>query len=309
MHEANDKDKKNEVHREKLPAEVKFDKAVYGGISYFAQAGTGILLTHWMRHSSGRPIFDKIAQKVGPAFIEKVTAKRGAAAVKEADHWIVVSTMIMVGNTFLLPVKWLENRKPEIVRGMTERSNNKREKWGETIAPEELAHQQELLAQLDKEPKQTWWSLAGGRAFGLAAVYATVWGVGQKNNEALERLTASAGKEMAEAVGAKELAKSKTMENYLRIGFIDMFYSTVSAGGLYVYSHFIRPPKKEKINGAVETERQVVRPLEEAVIEAVDPNINTNRPRPYVHSRSHPSTHVEEIKAVTQPEMQREARA
>lgn len=229
-----------------LPAENTFDKAVYGGISYGAQAGTGIILTNWIKHGGGRRYFDKMASWLGPAVIGKITGKTGKDAIEETSSWIVVSTMVMVGNTFLLPVKWLENRKPEIIRWMTERSNKKRESSGEAIPQEELQQQHTRLQQLEAQPKQNWWSLLGGRAFGLGAVYGVLWGIGNKNNERLETWSTRKIQGGLKAVGMDQAAKSQAVENYLRIGFYDVAYSAVSAGGLYVYSHLICPPEDQK---------------------------------------------------------------
>lgn len=235
-----------DAQRQKLPEEIKFDKAVYGGISYAAQAGTGIVLTNWIKNGGGQHYFQKLA--------EALTGARGASATEKASSFIIVSTMIMVGNAFLLPVKWLENRKPQIIRGMVERANKRREAHGDMPSEEELAHQLQHLDKLDKEPKQTWWSLGGGRAFSLAGVYLVERGIGGPRNEAMSIGTTKAIQEGIKAAGMKTLAQSKTLENYLRIGFYDMFYSTVSAGGLYIYSHFVKPPKKEQNLGQSEAD-------------------------------------------------------
>ena len=131
-----DKNNKKKHKREKLPMEIKFDKWVYGGISYWAQALTGMGIAYWMKYGSGKPIFEKAAEWTGKNIMSKITGKTGAAAVKEAHTTVTVSTMIMVGNTFLLPVKWLENRKPAIVRKWTEDENKSLEKAGTPISEE-----------------------------------------------------------------------------------------------------------------------------------------------------------------------------
>lgn len=228
--------------RHKPRAEIVFDKAVYGGISYAAQAATGVVLTHWIKHGSGRKYFDKMANWAGEKLISKITSKKGEDAVKEADSWIVVTTMVMVGNAFLLPVKWLENRKPKIVRWINEKQNDRT-----PPTPEQRAQQEKDLADLDKEPKQNWWSLLGGRAFGLGAVYAVLWGLGEKRNNAAENATVTTLQKGMKKIGLEKYTTpgGKT-DQYMRIGFYDVFYSMVSAGGLYLYSHFINPPHRCK---------------------------------------------------------------
>lgn len=233
-------------HCKKLPAEMAFDKAVYGGISYWAQAITGIVLTKWLRHGSGRKHFDKMANWVGPNFIEKVSSKRGKAAIDAADYWITVSTMVNVGNAFLLPVKWLENNKPQWVRSINDRMNKKREAKGETISAEELAYQEAHLKALDSAPKQSWWSLVIGRAFGLGVVYTALPLIG-KNNKIMEDFTVEQLQKGVSATGLEAVAKSKTFEDYSRIAFYDLVYSAFSASGLYVYSHFFHPKEKRQV--------------------------------------------------------------
>lgn len=236
----------NAPEREKLPTEVKFDKAVYGGISYAAQAGTGILLTYWLKYGSGKPHFEKAAKWLGPKIFRNRSIEE---ATKEISSPLMVSTMIMVGNTFLVPVKMLENHKPEIVRRWHEEHVKKKQSSDTPYTPEELAHQQECLRQLDAAPKQTWKSLLGGRAFGLAAVYSVLFGLGNARNEAAENYSAKVILKGLDKVGAKGLAKNKTLERYIHVGFLDVFYSMVSAGGLYVYSHYVNPPKRHKNEG------------------------------------------------------------
>ncbi len=233
------------TEREMLPAEKTFDRAVYGGISYAAQAATGIVLTYWLKYGSGKPHFEKAAKWLGPKVFRNRTVEE---ATKEISSPLMVSTMIMVGNTFLLPVKWLENNKAKIVRSWHEKHDAKMEAKGTPFTAEEKAHNEECLQKLEKEPPQTWGSLLGGRAFGLAAVYATLFALGNKRNEAAEEFSAKVIMKGVDAVGMKSLAKSKTFEKYIHVGFLDVFYSMVSAGGLYVYSHVINPPKHAPID-------------------------------------------------------------
>jgi|GEM_PF-6415809 len=232
--------------REILPSERFFDKAVYGGISYAAQAGAGIILSRWLKFGGGNKYYTKMAEWAGTKLCSAKTAEE---AIKVASRPVIVTTMIGVGTAFLLPVKWLENRKPQVVRWLHERDVAKEEARGHVFTPEEKAHDQKCLEQLENEPKQTWKSLLGGRAFGLAAVYAVLLAT-PKANERIENFAVKNILKGVDTVGLKTLAKSKKLDQYLHIGFLDVFYSAVSAGGLYVYSHYIRPPKKA--NAAVE---------------------------------------------------------
>lgn len=232
-----------------LQAEITFDKAVYGGISYAAQAGTGIVLSHWLKHGKGLKYYDKMAKWTAEHVIPLVSNKRGAAAVEAAKAPVIVTTMIMVGNSFIPPVKWIEARKPEIVRWLNERNNKKLAQKGYVQTDEERKSQDARLAALEKEPPQNWRSLMGGRVFGLAAVYATLFSLNRTpivNNESMEKAFSSSLSKITEGLGMKKLAKSKTFNTYTGIAFYDVFYSMISAGGLYIYSHFIEPPKRKK---------------------------------------------------------------
>jgi len=234
--------------REILPEEKTFDRAVYGGISYGAQAAAGIVLTYFLKYGSGKPLFEKVSKWLGPKLFRNKSVEEAA---KEISTPLMVTAMIMVGNAFLLPVKWLENRKPQIIRAWHEKNVKKLEADGTPLSEEEKAHGQECLKQLEETPKQTWKSLLGGRGFGLAAVYATLFALGNKRNEAAENYSAKMILKGADAVGLKSLAKSDTFAKYIHVGFLDVFYSMVSAGGLYAYSHVLNPPKHRRDEGLI----------------------------------------------------------
>lgn len=230
----------SQPQREVLPAEVRFDKWVYGGISYFAQAATGIVLTRWLKYGSGKPHFERAAEWLGPKIYRNKSVKDAANAVSSP---LLVTTMVMVGNTFLLPVKWLENRKPAIVRSMHEKDVAAMEAAGTPYSEEERARQEKALKDLEHEPPQSWASLLGGRVAGLVPVFALAFALGEKGQHA-ERFAAKTISKGLDTVGAKQLAKSKTLESYIHVGFLDVFYSMISAGGLYVYSHLVHPKEK-----------------------------------------------------------------
>ena len=238
MHEDENKEK-----RVKLPAERFFDKAVYGGISYFAQAAAGIGLAYWLKHGSGQPYFEKMGKWLGPKLFKNIAENKGVeAAAKEGATVLTVSTMIAVGTAFLIPVKMLEKHKAKIVRGMHERAHE-----GKDLTPEEKAFHEKCLQDLENEPKQTWGSLLEGRIASLAGVYALMFAIGNKNNQAMQDGATKAIMGGFEKIGATKLAKNQTLSRTINIGFLDVFYSAVSASGLYIYSHWIRPPKKEKL--------------------------------------------------------------
>jgi len=182
---------------------------------------------------------------MGPRVITPLTGKLGEEAVKAADSPIVVSTMIMCGNAFLIPVKMIENHKPAIVRKWQYAINAKREKKGEIISEAERNEQEMLLDKLEKKPNQSWISLGIARAASLVGVYAVLFGIGNKNNIAAEKFFADGVQHGMKNAGLKQMGESETTQSYLRMIFNDGFYSAISAGGLYVWSHFVMPPKKK----------------------------------------------------------------
>jgi len=266
--------------REKLPAEAKFNKWAYGGISYFGQALTGSALTYWIKFSSGRPIYDKMANWLGPNLISKVTSLRGSAAVKGADAFITVSTMVMMGNLFLIPLKWVEDRKASIVEKWTNEDNAKREACGAAISPEEKMHQQELLDELKAAPKQNWLSLGLGRVFSLATVYGTLFALDKGGlNDKMEKAFSGTVKKGVAGVGFKDLAENKTLGNVLNLGFFEGFYSMISAGGLFVYSHFVVPPKDSIVEKPAQSAPVAIEALEQKSVQTHTTNIE-HKPRP-----------------------------
>jgi hypothetical protein len=246
--------------RVKLPAEMRFDKWVYGGISYFAQALTGILLLHSIKYGKLNQPFKR--------FTGWITGKPS----KEISTSLVIALMVGVGTSFLIPVKWLENRKPEIVRWINDRMNA-----GHPPTAEEKAEQDKALQQLDNEPKQTWWSLLGGRAMGLAPVFAVNYLLGEGRNTWLQDKSAHYIQKGFGAVGLKKMSESKTVGEYLKLGFVDSFYSAVAASGLYIYSHFINPPKKDKGSTELPSTEEIGADLAAFAAPAIEEAMTTKR--------------------------------
>lgn len=234
------KPQSDNTEREILPAEHRFDKWVYGGISYAAQAATGIVLTYWLKHGGGKSYFNRAAEWLGPKIYRNRSVTEAAENVSTP---LMVTTMVMVGNTFLLPVKWLENHKASIVRKMHENDCEKMERAGTPFNEEERARQEKALKDLEKEPLQNWKSLLGGRAAGLIPVFALSFGLGKKGEWA-ERKAGQFFSGAFNLVGMKKVAKSETLQKVVQVGFLDVFYSMISAGGLYVYSHYLNPPAR-----------------------------------------------------------------
>ncbi len=229
--------------REKLPMEKKFDQLVYGGITYGAQALAGSIATYWIKHAGGKKYFDSWSQKLGHGLVEKFTSYKGAKATEVANGWLTVTALVMVGNLFVAPVKWFEDKKVAYVERWTKEDNQAREARGEIITPEEKQHQAELLDQLKAAPKQNWWSLGVARLASLVPVFVGLR-VFAGANKYMENMVQKGSAGVVKFAGFKNAAKSEILKNASGIAFYDGFYSMISAGGLYIYSHFIAPPTK-----------------------------------------------------------------
>ncbi len=230
--------------REKLPEEIKFDKAVYGGISYGAQALTGMGVTYWLKYSKGKEVFHKAARWLAENVISKVSKLDHARSVGLAEETLIVTTMVNVGNLFVFPVKWLENKKADIVGAWVKENDEKAEKLS-PLPKEEKEMRQKMLADLKAAPKQSWTSLWCGRLFALGGVYAFLHSpAGVKINPIGEKAFTEAARAGMEALGPQAAPLVTPAKQFAGIAFYDVFYSMISAGGLYVYSHFIHPKEQ-----------------------------------------------------------------
>lgn len=247
MPDANDYKATGVKKPQKINAEKYFDTGLYGTVSYFGQALTSVLLTQWIKHGSGKEKFDTASRWLGRNVLEKQFKQTPENAAKLSNTLLVATTLIMVGNCFLAPVKYMEDHKPEFVRKINDWLNERREKKGDVISPEERREQDEAIAHIAEQPRQTWGSLIGARVFSLGAIYAAIALVGGKNNKIMEDASANAASKTMNSLGVpKTKAYSKTVQDFGRIAFVDFAYSLVGAGALYLYSHVLAPPKQKK---------------------------------------------------------------
>ncbi len=131
----------------------------------------------------------------------------------------------------------MEDNKPQIVRWFHERNIAKRVASGETISAEEQAENEAALAAVDHAPKQTWGSIFSGRVVGTAAVYASMALVGTP----LKKISAHIGQITADNIAtptAHPLVKRITES-----GTLDAAATAICTSMLYVWSHFLCPPK------------------------------------------------------------------
>lgn len=233
----------NYGHHKPLTAEKIYDFSLYGIWNYGIQVGASVLAGMWFKEGGGKPYFNKAADWMGKNVMSKITSKTGAAAAKESHTWLIFGALITVGNLFIPPIQYIEHRKHHVVSKINDWLNNWRTARGDAPNEKELQEQQETIAAIAAEPQQTSASLWGGRIAGLSANFLAAHIVGRDRNIVMENATANAVSKGLEAVGATKLAKSENVKNFSRIAFLDYGYSVISASVVYLYSHYINPPK------------------------------------------------------------------
>jgi hypothetical protein len=230
-------------HHKPILAERIFDWSAYGVWNYGIQTGASVLAGMWFRSGSGKPLFEKSAEWLGDNIVSKLSSKRGAAAANVVRTPLVFAALITVGNLFIPPIQYAERRKEKIVSWINDKINDWRTARGDAPTDAELKEQQAAIAAIATEPHQTSASLWGGRAVGLTANVAASLVVGTERNAVMEEAVANTISKGLKTVGANKLAASERVREFSRIAFLDYGYSIISASMLYLYSHFIHPPK------------------------------------------------------------------
>lgn len=158
---------KNEVIREgfknKTKGEAKFNAISYIGVGYGLVTATSVLMT-WLLNDTKQ--FSGKFGKLATAFTTRTGLPRSIASI---------GTLFLGGTiASVLPVKWLEDKKSEIVKKLDE----------SLYTPEELkdpkikaAHQ-----ELDEMPKQTWLSVFGSRVVAFAATFGVFFLMGSNKS-------------------------------------------------------------------------------------------------------------------------------
>lgn len=140
-----------------------FDLLTYGGIGFLGVFAAGIPIGYWGKYGGGAGMFKSSA---------KALEKLGMSA-KAADDAVMTSVLMQPGNVGLIPIKWMENRKPELV-----------EKFNKMLGDKSAD------ASVEHDPQQTWGSLIKSRLAAWLAVFAGFRGaahaIGEKKFGAFE---------------------------------------------------------------------------------------------------------------------------
>lgn len=226
-----------------LTAERIFDISAYGIWNYVIQVGTSVVAAKWFMQDGGKKYFDKASQWMGENVISKVTKLKGAQAAQECRTPLIFAALITVGNFFIPPLQYAEKHKAKIVSWINDNLNAWHTAHGNPPDEQELKDQQEAIRDIAAEPLQNWKTLWGGRALGLTCNVLATLIVGDKRNAAMENAVADMTSNGFRRLGFKKLADSNRAREYTKIAFLDYGYSLISSNVIYLYSHYLNPPK------------------------------------------------------------------
>lgn len=124
--------------------EKLFDWLTYGGV---AGVGTFLLtipVAYWAKYGSGAKMFEKASGYL---------VKQGLSP-RISEEMVMTTALMQGGNLTIIPVKMLENRKPQIVDYFNDRLGDSSGK-----------------ASVEEDPKQTWSSLIKSRIVAWLSVF------------------------------------------------------------------------------------------------------------------------------------------
>lgn len=201
--------------------EKLFDFLTYGGIAFAGVFIATMPFTYWTKYGGGKKFHD---------WMTTALKKRGASE-HIAEQTFNTTVLGALGNAAVIPIKFLENKKPELV----DKLNN-------------LIGDKSHDASVEQDLKQSWLSLIKSRIAAYTAVFVSLQGAvaifgGDKFNKFEENF--------AEHVICKPLGKpthtpnlTKTVENetkafrYGKIAALDVFATAAATILLYTSSRF-----------------------------------------------------------------------
>ncbi len=201
--------------------EKLFDLVTYGGIAFAGVFVATLPWTYWSKHGGGKKFHD---------WVNKSLTKQGAS---EAVAEQTFNTLILgsLGNAAVVPVKIMENYKPQIV-----------DKFNDMLG--DKSHD----ASVGEDPKQTWMSLIKSRVAAYTAVFVSLQGAvkifGHKKFSEFEEKFAEhivckpLGKPTHTPGMAKIAANETKAFRYGKIGALDVFATAAATVLLYAGSRF-----------------------------------------------------------------------
>lgn len=151
------------VHRGST-GERLFDLGVYGGLGYLANAAVSLAITRYAVQKKGTRLF-RFGQHTQARFEQLF--ERFISDPQQIQQWGRLSNDVLFlgsgGWLMVLPMKWLEDHKPELVQRIDETLGT---------GPQTQQERDAQQAYFDNQPRQSFLSLLGGRAFAYVATIA-----------------------------------------------------------------------------------------------------------------------------------------
>jgi hypothetical protein len=228
--------------------EAIFDGAVYGGLGWGANTALSIVFGYLFKYGAGRKHFESMADKMAPRW-SAMTGSSPKQARRSAESNLIVTALFAAGSSLLLPIKALEDRKPELVAALDNWWNGVRAGRGDAPTQAELQGQALAHDAIAQQPRQTWRSIVEARGAALAAAIGTgmyvLRGADAKAAETLGKKTGDMLKN-SRSPSLQRLGKSTKFRATAEMAFLDVAYAAYGAAVLYAYSHFIHPPRKQE---------------------------------------------------------------
>jgi hypothetical protein len=208
--------------------EKLFDLLTYGGIGFLGVFAAGIPIGYWAKYGKGAKLFNSTAKSIENLGITP----------KAAEDMVMTSVLMQPGNIGILPIKTMENNKPELV-----------EKFNKMLGDKSAD------ASVEKDAKQTWGSLIKSRFTAWLAVFAGFRSAAMiVGEEKFEKFSNS----FAENIVCKPLGKpthipgmAKIVENetklfrYGKIAALDVFATAAATILLYAGTRFFAKPNPQ----------------------------------------------------------------
>ncbi|MBY0354453.1 MAG: hypothetical protein K2Q12_01835 [Rickettsiales bacterium] len=276
------------LHRKDIPAtrgEKIFNWAVYGGIGWLANAAISVGIAYGLKHGNkGNPlnVYTNTEKKVAGFFEKTSRSMTPEKATQQSKFWTGVLALMPGGFLLMAPVKWAEDKKPDIVKFLNK-------KFGSGLQTPEISELSEK--KVEQEPQQTWGTVLGSRMLGLAMVLSLASVpvasrfIAKMTGHAAAGVTKLAAKMKPSLAPHNVPLKQTTAFRLADMGFSDIGWSAFVAGMLFVFTRIgaaLFGKKAETASEPISTEdslqkvRQEVCPAPEAGMPTAAPTLKTS---------------------------------
>ncbi len=262
--------------KNRTKGEGLFNFGAYFGVGYVGVTAFSVYMTWLLRDFKPiakhyTKIIDTVAESSGKML--KVT---NAAKHHDTVNSAMTIMALFFGGTVMsvLPIKWLEDNKAEVVKGLDRTLYGKEKSDNDPSI--QAAHD-----ELEKAPKQTWKSVLGSRVLAFAATLTTWWAIGSnvsplakatqkeangvvtRYGDSIDRHSSRLGRWVDGALNhkkpeiVKDIAKARAHHptGIERTGThpdrvpsrvfsyiaLDAFYTMITGGALYIFTRVLAP--------------------------------------------------------------------